>query len=175
MLYKKQIAPGIAADSISGSPINTNELKGKKILIKFHRFSGCPIAQRQIHEFIERQKELNTAGVETIIFMHTGKDKIVPVYREVQGLHIIPDKQKKFYHLFGSEFLFLKFFSLFSWTSTFKSFFKGYFPLVHRFGGGISGVPSDFLLNEEGEIVDLHYGKHFGDSWSVSEVLKKLD
>jgi len=171
MLTKNQTAPNIESRSISGQPINLLELKGKKILVKFHRFSGCPVAQNQIHDLIEHQYQLNAAGVETIVLMHNSEDKIEPIYKEVSGLHIIADRQKKFYHLYDSVFTWKALFSLASWAITVKSFFKGYFPRFNRFQGGIIAVPSDFLVDERGVIVNLHYGKHFGDTWSVSEVL----
>jgi thioredoxin-dependent peroxiredoxin len=174
MLTKNNIAPEIIVNSIGDECIDLSGLRGKKVLIKFHRFSGCPIAQCQIHEFIRRQNELNAAGIETIVFMHSSKGKIQSNFKEVPGLHIIADKQKKFYNLFHSKFLWKKFFSMASWRVTFASVFKGYFPHFNKFEGGIIGVPSDFLIDGKSMIVDLNYGKHFGDSWTVSEVLSKL-
>lgn len=143
------------------------------MLIKFHRFSGCPVAQSQIREFIERQKELNTAGIETIIFMHSSTHKIQSNFTETGGLHIIPDPQKTFYQLFGSQFSWKALLSFNSWRFTFASVFQGYFPHFNKFEGGITGIPSDFLLDEQSRIVELNYGKHFGDSWTVSDVLSK--
>jgi peroxiredoxin len=174
MLFKNQAAPEISTTSISGHKIDLSAFRGKKVLVKFHRFSGCPVARRQIDEYLSRQKDLNAASVETIIFLHNSPDKINPDYEQVPGLHVIADKQKKFYHLFGSQFLFSKLFSPASWIATFRSFIKGYYPRFNLFEGGIIGIPSDFLINEDGVIIDLHYGKHFGDSWSGSEVLKRL-
>jgi hypothetical protein len=51
----------------------------------------------------------------------------------------------------------------------------GYFPQFNRFEGGVVGLPSDFLVDKTGRIIDVHYGKHFGDSWTVSDVLSKVD
>jgi peroxiredoxin len=172
MLLKNQTAPPVNSISISGQRINLSELNGKKVLIKFHRFSGCPIVQRQVHELLSHQEKLNAAGYETIVFMHSSKEKIEPVYKEVPGLHIIADREKKFYRLYNAEFSWKKLFSIATWRETFSAILKGYYPLFNRFQGGIIGVPSDFLINEQGIITNLHYGKHFGDSWTVPEVLK---
>ncbi len=98
-------------------------------------------------------------------------EKITPVYKEVPGLHIIADPEKKFYRLYDSEFSWMRTFSMASWGETFKSFFKGCFPLFNRFAVAINGIPSDFLVDAKGMITDLHYGKNVGDSWTVSEVL----
>lgn len=174
MLTKNIPAPGILANSISNQPIDLATLRGKKVHIKFHRFSGCPVSQCQINEFIERQNELNAAGIETIIFMHSSVSKIQSNFREVPGLHIIADKKKFFYERFQSEFSWKGLFSMSSWRATFSSIFQGYFPHFNKFEGGITGKPSDFLLDEQGRIMELNYGNHFGDSWSVSDLLNKL-
>ena len=171
MLAKNQTAPNIIATSIGGQTINLAALKGKRILIKFHRFSGCPVAQNQIHELIKRQNELSISGIETIVLLHNTKEKIEPLFKEVPGLHIIADKQKRFYRLYDSAFTWKALFSFASWGITFKSFFKGYYPRFNRFQGGIIAVPSDFLINEQGTIVNQQYGELFGDTWSASEVL----
>ena len=173
MLFKNQLAPEISATSINNQPISLSAFEGKKVLIKFHRFSGCPVAQWQIHELIKKQNELNAAGIETIVFMHSSLKKILSNFKEVPGLHIISDRKKIFYQLFHSQFSWKTLFSLASWHITFASIFHGYFPQFNKFEGGIIGIPSDFFLDEQRRIVDLNYGKHLGDSWTVSEVLSK--
>src|SRR6187431_2764836 len=128
MLVKNIPTPVVIANSINNQRIELSEFKGKKVLIKFHRFSGCPVAQWQINEFITHQNELNAAGVETIIFMHSSTQKIKSNFKEVPGLHIIPDKQKMFYKRFESEFSWKSLLSIHSWRYTFASFFHGYYP-----------------------------------------------
>jgi hypothetical protein len=41
------------------------------------------------------------------------------------------------------------------------------------FAGGTdqTGLPADFLIDPEGTIVALHYGKHADAQWSLEEVL----
>lgn len=175
MLKKGQTAPEILASSVMDEQISLNALRGRKVLIKFHRFSGCPVCQYQIHEFLKHQDALNTAGIETLLFMHSSKDKILSNFKEVKGLHIIPDKPKMFYKKYNSQFSWKKFFIISSWRITLASIFKGFFPQFNKFEGGVTAVPSDFLIDENGKIEELKYGKHFGDSWSVADVLKIAD
>jgi peroxiredoxin len=173
MLYKNQVAPEFVAQSINGDNIDLQEFRGKKVLLKFHRFSGCPVARSQIKDFMKHQKELHEAGVETIVFLHNSRDKVTSILHELPGLHIVADKQRKIYKLFQSEFKINQLLSLTSWMATFKALFRGYFPLFNRFQVSIVGIPSDFLIDENGIISELQYGKHFGDSWTASKVLDK--
>ncbi|HMK04825.1 MAG TPA: redoxin domain-containing protein [Ferruginibacter sp.] len=171
MLQKGQTPPDISVNSVSGRPVSLNALRGKKVLVKFHRFSGCPVCRYQTHELIKRQPELNAAGIETLLFMHSSKNKILANFKEVEGLHIIADKEKVFYNKYSSAFSWKKLFNLSTWGATFAAIFKGFFPHFDKFEGGVTGVPSDFLLDETGNIKALKYGKHYGDSWTVEEVL----
>jgi len=172
MLKKQQRAPAINAVSLSGRPVDLRELQGKKVLVKFHRFSGCPVARSQVNDLIEAQEALSTAGIETIVVLHSSADKMHPNFDEVPGLHLIPDRGKDLYRAYQAEFCWRKLFSLASWRATFASFARGYFPQFTRFEGGILGVPCDFLVNERGTIAATHYGTHFGDSWTAADALQ---
>jgi peroxiredoxin len=175
MLTINQLAPQIKVKTISGEDLDLHGLKGKRVLLKFHRFSGCPVAQNEVSEFVKRQKELFSTGVETIVFLHNNKEKVLPVFQELPGFHLVADRQKLFYNIYHAQFSWKGIFSLATWRAIFSAFFNGYFPRITKFQGGIVGIPADFLLDENSRIVDVHYGRHFGDSWTVSEVLQKLN
>lgn len=172
MLNQNQRSPDLTVETIGGRHIDLSRLRGKKVLIKFHRFAGCPVARCQIDEFIAHQRELATAGVESIIFLHSSRKNLIAVFHEAPGIHIVADASKMHYRRFHSEFRLAALFAARSWMVTFASMLKGYFPIFTRFEGGILGVPSDFLIDENGAITKVHYGHHFGDTWSSAQVLK---
>jgi peroxiredoxin len=172
MLSTQQPAPPINTVSISGRPIDLSEFRGKKVLVKFHRFSGCPIARRQIHDLIEGQEALNAAGIETIVVLHSSEEKMRPNFDEVPGLHLIADPDKTLYDAYQAEFLWRRLLSVATWAETLVSFARGYLPQFNRFQGGIIGVPCDFLLDTNGTIIATHYGRHFGDSWTAADALQ---
>ena len=37
----------------------------------------------------------------------------------------------------------------------------------------VQGLPAEFLINEKGEIIAAHYGRHGSDHWSFDDVLRK--
>ncbi|MBV9194038.1 MAG: hypothetical protein JO168_07810 [Solirubrobacterales bacterium] len=139
------------------------------MLVEFHRFSGCPIARCQVDDLIEAQQALSTAGIETIVVLHSSEEKMNPNFDEVPGLHLIADREKRLYRAYQAEFRWRKLFSLASWRATFA---RGYFPQITRFQGGILGVPCDFLIDEHGTLAAAHYGTHFGDSWTAADALQ---
>jgi peroxiredoxin len=174
MITKDQIAPSIDSPSLSGKRIDLAAFRGRTVLVKFHRFSGCPVARRQIDELIEQQPLLAAAGVETVVVLHSSADKVAPNFTEAPGLHIVPDRDKGLYSAYDCEFAWGKLISPASWGATFGSFAHGYFPQATRFHGGVIGVPADFLIDGAGTVAAAHYGRHFGDSWTAADVLAQL-
>jgi hypothetical protein len=67
---------------------------GKKVLVRFHRLSGCPDRPQQVHDPIEDQEALNAAGIETTVVLHSNQEKMRTNFDEVPGLHLIADPQK---------------------------------------------------------------------------------
>jgi len=164
MLVEGQPAPDFTVESISGQRIELSQLRGRKVLVKFHRFAGCPVARRQIAAFVSRHAELTRGGIETIIFLHSSRQNLIATFLEAPSIHIVGDQSKRVYRLFSSAFRFRSLFAPGSWTATFASFMQGYFPVFTRFEGGILAVPSDFLVDENGILKKVHYGSDFGDT-----------
>lgn len=172
MLSENRPAPGISTDTISGQPFDLSRLRGKKVLLKFHRFAGCPVARRQIDSYVAQHHELMAAGVESVIFLHSRQEHLAGLFPDVPGIHIVGDPDKVFYRRFHSAFRLRALWAPGTWAATFASLFSGYLPLFSRFEGGILAVPSDFLVDERGNITRVHYGRHFGDSWSAVEAIE---
>jgi peroxiredoxin len=144
----------------------------KLLLIKFHRFAGCPVAQRQIDELLDEQTALDEAGIDTVVVLHNSVDKLNPELDLPAGVSIVADREKELYRSYDSKFSMRKMFAPRSVKATMRSFRRGYFPIFSRFQGGVSGVPSDFLVGADGKIHAAHYGRNYGDSWSVAQVLE---
>jgi hypothetical protein len=149
----------------------SREKRGAHQVSSVQRMSRCTVPDRRPAQATRRTER---RGIETIVFLHSRAAKILPNFQEIPGLHIVADRQKAFYREYQSRFLWRKLFSAASWRATFSAFTKGYLPQFNRFEGGVVGLPSDFLVDKTGKIIDVHYGEHFGDSWTVSEVLSKL-
>jgi len=173
MTYLSSAAPDIHGVTISGRSIRLSDFRGKKVLVKFHRFSGCPVARRQLMDFIANYRELQARGYETLILLVSPAARIIPVYREVPGLHIIGDADRRFYRAYDIPFSWARTFSPASWREIFRSFVRGYLPLFRRFGTVLNGMPGDFLVDTGGCIVEQHYGGHAGDSWTVADVVSR--
>lgn len=118
---------------------------------------------------MKRKEELEAAGVHEVIFFHSSKDEMQKYQKDVP-FDLVADPTKKHYREFGVE------------TSVFaglhpKAIWAGLRGAARGFittksEGGVHGLPADFLIDREGQIVAVKYGSHAYDQWSVSEVLE---
>jgi peroxiredoxin len=172
MLSANQQAPQFAADTVNGRRIDLAELcAGGRVLMKFHRFSGCPIAQHQIRALLAHHEELRTAGIETVVILHNAPEKVRGVFHDAPGVHIVADREKRLYREYDVHFAWRRMLSPGTWAQTLRSVGRGNLPRVSRFQGGVVGVPADFLIDRSGQILSLSYGRHYGDSWSAADAL----
>jgi len=174
MLTASRSAPRSHLTCLSGERLDLHNFRGRPVLVKFHRFSGCPVARHQIDQFIARLPELTGAGVEMIIVLHSSADKVAPNFAERSGLHIVADRDKTLYRAWACTFDRRRLLSPASWRATLAALRHGYLPQPTRFQGGVVGIPADFLIDGAGLIAEAHYGRHFGDSWTVDDVLARL-
>lgn len=171
MLSKGTPAPDFQVRSMSGLSVQLSALRGKQVLLKFHRFSGCPVCQHQTHAYMERAEELRQTGAETLIVIHSSAERMRPIYTDRPGLTFIPDPGKKLYRLYGSGFSFIMMWNIGTWKHIFSAFTNGFFPRFRSFQGGVTGVPSDFLIAPDGTLSVVHYGTDYGDSCTVDEAI----
>ena len=172
MLSAHQQAPQFAADTVSGRRIDLAELCARgPVLVKFHRFSGCPVAQHQIGALLAHREELCSAGIETIVVLHNAAEKVRGVFDDAPGVHIVADREKRLYREYDVRFAWRRLLSPGTWAETLRSIARGNLPRPSRFQGGVVGVPADFLIDRSGNVVSLSYGRHYGDSWSVADAL----
>lgn len=175
MVTTGHIAPPIESISLSGNRLMLSDFRGRRVFVKFHRFSGCPVARRQVGDLIAGGDRLAAHGIETIVVFHSGAEDLRPNFSETAHLHIVPDPEKMLFRAYGCDFDWHKLFSSRSWGATLGAFGHGYFPQPTRFHGGVVGIPADFLIDATGVIVHAHYGSHFGDSLTTDDVLGRFD
>lgn len=41
--------------------------------------------------------------------------------------------------------------------------------------GGLFGLPADFLIAPDGQLLDLKYGAHADDHWEIDELLNRAE
>lgn len=147
--------------------------------LQFRRFAGCPVCSLHLQSFVRRIKEIQSAGITEIIVFHTSAENVLPYVTGYPFL-IIPDPQKKLYREFGVESsrlallypkAILKIITAVVIDLYQVIFKKKKMPPLKPEGGSL-GLPADFLIDGDGKILAVKYGKHASDQWSVDELLE---
>lgn len=141
--------------------------------LQFRRFAGCPICNLHLREFAKGYDKLRAQNVELVAFFHSSAESMRP-YQGSLPFPTVPDPGRNLYHLFGVER---------SWSAMLNSkaawaLLKGMAsPSANPLAGGPdpNGLPADFLVDEQGVIVDLKYGTHADDHWSFEELLERTN
>ena len=169
-LKKGEKAPLFDVADVYGKRIALRDFAGKKLMVSFYRYSGCPLCNLRIADLMEHYSEFEKQGLIMLSFWQSAKKEILETVSEQHApFPLIPDKEKKIYTLYGVESRFVAILKLLlhpalSLRTLFSRFMKV------KMAGDINLVPADFLINPDLTIHTAYYGKHIGDHLPISEI-----
>jgi hypothetical protein len=140
--------------------------------LQFRRFAGCPVCKLHLRSIARRHDDLVDAGVLEVAVFHSSVETL---RRHDPGLpfHLVADPQRHLYRQFGVEASWRSVLGPRAWGAVFWG--------LSTFGAGREsdesalGLPADFLIGFEGEVLACDYGKHADDHWSVDEILEHAE
>jgi hypothetical protein len=138
--------------------------------LQFRRFAGCPICKLHLHAIAQRHQELVQANIVEVAVFHSNST-ILRQHVLALPFAVVADPDKKLYREFGVETSLRSVLDPRAW----KSILRG----LARFGPGREpgesalGLPADFLIGPNGELMACKYGAHADDHWSVDEILER--
>jgi peroxiredoxin len=155
--------------NIHGQDVEIPNAKFKWVHLQFRRFAGCPICNLHLQSFMERNSEIEAAGIHEVVVFHSPNESLLK-YQGRFPFDVIGDPEKKLYSLFGVDSSIFAILDVRAWPAMIKGNSLKDRPTGDPEGGPL-GRPADFLINSEGKIVASHYGRHAFDQWSVDELL----
>lgn len=143
--------------------------KGKLTHIQFRRFAGCPICNMHLKEFLDRANELDNHDIQEIVVFQASVQKIQQYV--VSGPFImVSDMDKKLYEYFGVESSWKSLINKKAVGQALKGLSIKPFTNPEKLESELI-LPADFLIDENGSIVALHYGTHASDQWTIDDLL----
>jgi thioredoxin-dependent peroxiredoxin len=150
-------------NDIYGDPISLDGLSGKPVMLSFFRDAACPFCNFRVYELANNYKEWQAAGLEVVVvFSSTVEEVRQHVARYPRPFRMIADPDLSLYNRYGVEHsssALLKAL-LFKVPRIVKGFQTGGRPSNNPH---VKIVPADFLLDENGKVVDLWYGRDTAD------------
>ncbi|MFI6813500.1 peroxiredoxin-like family protein [Nonomuraea sp. NPDC050328] len=146
--------------------------------LQFRRYAGCPVCNVHLRTFAVRHADLTAAGLHEIAVFHSPAEDLLP-HHEALPFDVVADPGKELYEAFGVGRSVRSVLHPRAWLapvrpSTYgvvmRGVFRGGRPYP-RSGENVTGLPADFLLDPDGVLLAVRYGRHAADQWSVEDLL----
>lgn len=167
-------APDFIAKDIFDRDIIMSDLRGNKIFLAFFRNVNCPFCNMRVHQLSKKQNDLTKAGLKMVFFFESSTKHLQRsiFHREVSEVPLIGDPEKEIYKKYGIESSLLKTMSTFLNKGAFAKKKEGenFNVPEEKEKNDDTLIPADFLIDEKGKIVKVHYGKNVSDHLDIKEI-----
>jgi peroxiredoxin Q/BCP len=165
-LLRGQEAPDFVVKDIDGKTIRLQDYKGKKLLLCFFRYAGCPFCNLLLHSFSERYPKLHDNGLEILAFVQSPRESVVdyPLTRQNPRppFPLIPDPKRNVYNLYDVNDSLTKFArGVVKAPRLLNQLYKHHFP-QGKIDGSLLLMPAFFLIGpNELTIYESYYSPDF--------------
>lgn len=170
--------PHLQLTGIDDEPIAIPDPAGALTHLQFRRFAGCPICDLHLRSITARLDEITGAGIREVVVFHSSPAELLK-YEKDLPFPVIGDPGRKLYRRFGVEASAKSVLNPGAWRALPRglwhalrtAFSKRRAPVPARPTNGNLGLPADVLIDADGRVVAVKYGKHAYDQWSVDDLL----
>lgn len=158
-------APDIEYKDYLDAPFKLSKLQGKKVLLSFYRYAGCPFCQLRYMELVDLYD--SDPSIQLVAVFQSPAESIKEhAAGTSSSVKVIGDPGERFYKVYGVDF------GLGAWIMGLSSayrFFKS-LRLGYKKGkkeGEGNRIPADFLIDEQGILRHVYYGKNMDDHMPI--------
>ena len=165
-------APQFTLPAIDGSTFNMADMKGKRVILTFFRFSTCPLCNMRIRRIVQRWNEFSKDAVMVAVFDAKVGDLQKRMKKHDAPFVVVADETYEQFNKNGVK----KSFFTFMWgamrspLTLLQATLRGYVPLTLSISK-LSTIPVDILIDEDGKVVEAHYCKDTADHLSLDRMI----
>ncbi|MFD8635218.1 peroxiredoxin-like family protein [Streptomyces sp. NPDC059533] len=148
------------------------------IHLQFRRFAGCPVCHLHLRSVVRRHAEIEEAGIREVVVFHSTAEEL---REHVTGFPfaVIADPDKRLYIEYGVESSYRSLLAPRAWGPVLRALIHGLLEIARGRAkapsffpdGGRYGLPADFLIAPDGQVLAAGYGEHVDDQWPVEKLL----
>lgn len=161
---------------IYNNPFQLSDYLGRCIMLSFFRNAACPFCNFRVYELTHQYKAWKAKGLEVVaVFSSPAAEVRHWVARHPRPFHILSDPDLGLYNLYGIEHsgsALLKAL-MFSLPRVARGLALG--PGLPRRNPHPTIVPADFLMQQDGRIVEAWYARHTSDHIPLERVERFID
>lgn len=153
-------APTLEFRDIYGEPVRIG--RGRRTLLCFFRDAACPFCNYRIYELTQQHKGLLALGLDVVAVFASTDDEVKRfVARHPRPFTVVADPTASAHLRYGIERSFMR--KLKAIVTRVPTLIKG-LSIVGWAGLNTNNLmPADFLIDEDGRIVETYYGSDAGD------------
>lgn len=176
MLSNNSPAKEFTVKDLLGNEISMGNYKGKKLMLSFYRYAGCPLCNLRLNQLIQQYDSFKAQNMELIAIFQSPKKSMTQYIssRHNVPFPVIADPKRTLYKKYEVEGSLC---GLLKGMTRFKDFgqaiIKGLRP--GKIEGDIGMIPADFLINENGIIDNAYYGTDIGDHIPIEKIMEWLN
>ena len=165
-------APQFTLPAIDGSSFNMADMKGKRVILTFFRFSTCPLCNMRIRRIVQRWNEFSKDAVMVAVFDAKVGELQKRMKKHDAPFVVVADETYEQFNKNGVKKSFFKFMwgALRSPLTLLQATLRGYVPLTLSISK-LSTIPVDILIDEDGKVVEAHYCKDTADHLSLDRMI----
>lgn len=172
-LKLNQPAPDFTTRDIHGNNLQLSNYKGQKVLLTFYRHVGCPVNNLRFLELNRYEDEFRQKNLAVLAIYESSVENLLK-YSAKEGYYatLIANPEFNLYRTYGIELNFSKL--LYSmYKGVYAKKVEGERLAKHKFDqeGHRELMGGDFLIGEDGTLIDLYYNQYLGDHLPVENIL----
>lgn len=167
-----QPAPDFSVTDAYGKSLSLRDLRGKKVLLSFQRFVGCPICNVRVHELMNAYDSLSRQNVELVVVYESSADNLRQYLADTPvSFRMVADPDAKLYTLYGVGHSMGKMMRgmMHGAMKKAKAGEKLFKTKLNR-DGTLSRIEADFLINPDGTVATAHYDRYVGDDLPMTAI-----
>ncbi len=169
-------APDFAVIDINGKTIRLADYRGSRVLLTFYRFVGCPFCSIHFSRMQKEAERFEHRGLK-ILSVFESESEYLKEYMSSKGMPfvVIGDPHGLTYRQYAVEKSLKG--VMVGMIKQLPKVIKIMFGSEYRYGkpgGELRRIPAEFIIDEQGYILDVYYGKNAGDAMPISQIEKRL-
>ena len=165
-------APQFSLPAIDGTTFNMSDMKGKRVILTFFRFSSCPLCNMRIRRIIQRWDEISNDAVMVAVFDAKIGELQKRMKKHNPPFVVVADETYEQFTKNGVKKSFFKFIwgAMRSPLTLLQATLRGFVPLTMSISK-LSTIPVDILIDEDGKVVEAHYCKDTADHLPLDRMI----
>ena len=172
MKIKKGDSPELKLKKMDGSDFDLNNLKGKKVYLKYMRFASCMFCNLEVNHLKNKHSEFGK-DFEIVLVFHSSVEFLNKQMKKHGPLPftVLADPDYSYYKKYEIERSMAKLMNafIFKFPRALSALLKGYIPI--KLGGHLDIMTADFFLDKHGIVIKSKYSeKDAFDGFEFNEI-----